>query len=351
MRILSSSTPTPDGPGRRSSDGGPSGGNVAAGAPPTGGGGALPTGGIVACGLILSAVTAILGLELGANGRGLAAAPSPGTAGDSDMDGVGNLAELVLGTDPLDPDTDKDGYTDLEEIALGTDPLLPDASVNTSKPSVGIASAAKNGFLVSRIAVYLPGGNLGTLDLSIGVVVKVFNGVGDSYVSLTIPSDFYISNGTLTVVDAPSTPGDRIVVVDVPIPQTFVAALGWMPVYAVATVLGVPSAAAAADTVMISGGIPYVIEEPAESMGQISIGGGSGVIYRPLLPPDDMPPTSSMGEICYQDVDPVGVVGGVVQYQVQTSECLPADSFCSSECNGMSGGSIDVYDPLLLIGG
>ena len=316
----------------------------------------LPGAGAVLGGLLLSAAAGVLGLELGARDHALAAAPAGGSgsnsdAGDSDFDGLGNLAEILLGTDPLDSDSDNDGYSDLEEVALGSDPMLFEWNLDTSVPSVGIATATNNGFVVSRIAVYLPGGNLATLDLSIGVVVKVFNGTGDSYVPLTIPSDFYISNGTLTIFDAPSTPGDRVVVVDLPVPQSYVEAVGWLPVYAVATVLGVPGSTAAADTIVISHGVPYVVEEPLESMAQVTSGGGGGVIYRPLLPPDDMPPTSTQGEICYQDVEPVGIVGGVVQYQVQQSDCLPADSYCSSNCQGMVGGSIDVYDPLLLIGG
>ena len=45
---------------------------------------------------------------------------------DEDGDGVSNLAETVLGTDPLDPDSDDDGLTDGEEIVLGTDPTSHD---------------------------------------------------------------------------------------------------------------------------------------------------------------------------------------------------------------------------------
>ncbi|MGI6005068.1 MAG: hypothetical protein ACOX88_06620 [Christensenellales bacterium] len=45
---------------------------------------------------------------------------------DTDGDGLIDGEELALGTDPLDPDTDGDGLTDGEEVALGTDPLDPD---------------------------------------------------------------------------------------------------------------------------------------------------------------------------------------------------------------------------------
>ena len=46
---------------------------------------------------------------------------------DSDGDGLSDEEELLLGTDPYNPDTDGDGLTDYEEVRIyGTDPLNPD---------------------------------------------------------------------------------------------------------------------------------------------------------------------------------------------------------------------------------
>src|SRR6266542_1015219 len=42
---------------------------------------------------------------------------------DTDGDGLGDLSEQVLGTNPNDPDTDHDGLSDLAEIQQGLDPL------------------------------------------------------------------------------------------------------------------------------------------------------------------------------------------------------------------------------------
>ncbi|MFZ9937805.1 MAG: PA14 domain-containing protein [Luteolibacter sp.] len=51
-----------------------------------------------------------------------------GAAGDFDGDGLTNMEEYLLGTDPSKPDTDGDGVSDFDEVHLyGTDPLVRDA--------------------------------------------------------------------------------------------------------------------------------------------------------------------------------------------------------------------------------
>jgi len=45
---------------------------------------------------------------------------------DPDNDGLTNLQEFLLGTDPTNPDTDGDGISDSMELSLGLDPLHPD---------------------------------------------------------------------------------------------------------------------------------------------------------------------------------------------------------------------------------
>ena len=44
---------------------------------------------------------------------------------DNDGDDLNNLAEFVIGTNPVNADTDGDGYNDNVEILAGSDPLDP----------------------------------------------------------------------------------------------------------------------------------------------------------------------------------------------------------------------------------
>jgi hypothetical protein len=52
-------------------------------------------------------------------------------AADPDNDGLPNLTEFGLGTDPCDPDTDNDGLNDGAEVnTYGTDPFVPDTDAD-----------------------------------------------------------------------------------------------------------------------------------------------------------------------------------------------------------------------------
>jgi hypothetical protein len=48
-----------------------------------------------------------------------------GETGDSDVDGLKDTEEAILGTDPNNPDSDGDGINDGDEVAAGTNPLSP----------------------------------------------------------------------------------------------------------------------------------------------------------------------------------------------------------------------------------
>lgn len=69
--------------------------------------------------------------------------PTPGSTydlsvygADSDGDGIPDLLELLIGTNPYNADSDGDGFPDGLELALGSDPLDPLSKPNLAAPPV-----------------------------------------------------------------------------------------------------------------------------------------------------------------------------------------------------------------------
>jgi hypothetical protein len=74
------------------------------------------------------------------NGGGSIVGPSTDTS-DLDFDGLTDMEEGQLGTDPEKPDTDADGLPDGEEVMiLSTNPLLPDSDADTFADGIEVAS-------------------------------------------------------------------------------------------------------------------------------------------------------------------------------------------------------------------
>lgn len=64
---------------------------------------------------------------------------------DSDGDGLLDVEEEKLGTDPFDPDTDRDGLSDGEEVkAHGTNPLDPDTDLDALKDGAEVLTYKTN---------------------------------------------------------------------------------------------------------------------------------------------------------------------------------------------------------------
>ncbi len=83
------------------------------------------------------------------------------STGDLDSDGINNIDEYYLGTDPANPDTDGDGWSDGDELSYNTDPNDPNdypSVAPTTPPSSTIVyttTPAGGGWkLISYIALF-----------------------------------------------------------------------------------------------------------------------------------------------------------------------------------------------------
>ena len=134
---------------------------------------------------------------------------------DLDGDGVPDLQEAVLGTNPYSTDSDADGHSDLEELAGRSDPLDPTSTPDRTTLQVGMYAYTDQGVLYLSSAVYVPNGKLKGLGYQMGLVLP--NGT-----PATISSTRYRNRGEAFIYDSTYNPAQKIVVLEVPIPTTMV---------------------------------------------------------------------------------------------------------------------------------
>lgn len=114
---------------------------------------------------------------------------------DADMDGLSYDRELMLGTDPFNPDTDGDGVWDGAEVFLNTLPLS-----NTSKPTLIPTNS-----LFASISQALGGATLSLLDFSngnFGVLGRPNDGLGFG-LAINRAGFLFVSRFTTLSIDDP----------------------------------------------------------------------------------------------------------------------------------------------------
>ena len=286
--------------------------------------------------LALSAGAFLFGLELEASPELLAM-----TTGVSDHDGDGlvDVQETILRTDSLAADSDLDGFSDLEEFARGSDPTLFASVPGPDAVSIAMTGRAKDGVFRAVTALYVAGGDLTGASLTFGVLL------GGQLVPLD-PMLFF-AGANLSVLPA-ATAGDQIYLLETPFPEPLVMALGSTGIFATYTTPG--SAVVTHATALNLQGINGVVAQVVQTSGTP---GGSGSLYRPLADDPDIPVTWDPAQVCVQDLTTVGVVGAVLQQQVDDAFCDPiaADSYCPPDCTNLTGQLQELIDPLALIGG
>ncbi|MFT5288074.1 MAG: hypothetical protein ACI8QS_001816 [Planctomycetota bacterium] len=303
---------------------------------------------------------AALGLFFEESGKQGSELRAVGLAGsDSDGDGLCDTQEAILGTLLDQADSDLDGYSDLLEIAQQTDPLDDDYFPIAGSPRVGMTGFVAGGFLTMTTAILVPGGDLGAVDVTFGVALA-----GEL---------FPIGQGpffSITKVEIlPSGPVDKIMVFQTGIPESWIHVLGGTSLWCRATQTALPTTAAVLGLLSLPGtnsaGDPIQVlvhPEPAPawmfppstraSSSQTSGVGGVGTIFRPLVADENIPTDWTPGQICFQEMHPVGYSGVNVVYEVDAASCESFDTYCSpTNCFASVGQELEFVDPGAVIGG
>ena len=288
--------------------------------------------------LLLSAACGALVLTLG--GSKELAASTPSLLGpDYDEDGVADGQEWVLATLPDVPDTDGDGYHDLEEIARRSDPVSATSVPVPQTLSVGMYAYAESGRVNLHTAIYVAGGDPTGLYFQLGVVWK------DT--PLVVAQAVYTPATKFFFYGSPADPQDKILVLEMPMPDWLLLQLGALSLYSKVERLGTADASVDVTNLVVDPAAGIVRIEPSPS----NIQGGKGIVYRPLTA-GSTPSTSTGGKICWQRTAVVGSKGASLVYEVEQANCEDFDSSCSaSGCASSVGGTITLPNPGGLLGG
>lgn len=276
--------------------------------------------------------TAFLGWALGA-APGLEALGSDPTS-DLDGDGLTDIQEIVLGSKVDEADSDGDGLRDLEELARQLDPLVADAPTD-SELGIGFAVRATGGLFHLTTAIYIPDGDLTNVDLELGLY---FEGM-----LFPISPASYLPVSTGFTEDGQDLESE-VLAFSFPIPEFLLQSVESLGFYATTSPKGLPTSSATAVNLTSVAGVT--------ALRRVTQGpSGPGITILPVSPPGDLPASFTPNEVCFQETVLVGVENNVQLFQVIDAGCVPSTSVCTPGCALTSGSSVQLLDPLALIGG
>lgn len=263
---------------------------------------------------------------------------------DSDQDGLSAMMEAILMTSDSDQDTDGDGFIDPLEVSFGSDPAQAASRPEGSLlGAVGMCANESGTALNFATAIYVPGGVLPSIKYTLGVRI--------GGLMLTLPPEVYNPGSTLVEVPIFGTP-DKVFVFQATLPVFPLAIYGSGSLYSTIAV-NAPNApviaAAALNLLFYEDTVLEVIDQATlSSSGSSSSSGGS--LYRPLSPGGDIPTSWTVGQVCVQQTQSVGTAGAVEILQVVSASCQPYDGYCPTSCPNLVGTTVEVVNPLGLIG-
>jgi hypothetical protein len=267
------------------------------------------------------------------------------TGNDFDGDGLANTLEEIVGTSMHKADSDNDGFHDAEELARQSNPVDRLNLPGSSPTSCGMAVYEASGNLRPAVAVYAASGDVRDADLAMGARVgQTLRG---------LPLSYFSKNSTIVQVPAAVAPG-VVYVYDGTMNPNQVHLKGDLSIYA--TTVNVVGPVNTADAVNLASIDGVIVEQFLTSPPQpfLSFGMPTSGVYQPLGGSSGPPPpaTWESGKICEQSMVVAGVNGPVVLQEVVAADCASGwSSYCGTDCTSSVGSTVEILDPLALIGG
>lgn len=308
--------------------------------------------------MLCSALIAVFLLAADA-GHGAPVQFGPQTVPDSDGDGLDDVLERVLNTQPHAADTDGDGWIDAVELARESDPLSAASVPQTATGQLSLGFWSRTAFLTGFVRtfsfIYLPSGYPAE-GLQMELVVALPQG------GLLHLDDSYLSGpDARTSIDFMPVPGNDtalVMIVGANLADSLIQSSGSMGGAAVAW-HGADSAPQAADLnkdatdglwIQLVQAGPIYFSRPVNLPGARG-GRGAGAVYVPIEP--SPPPQGEPGELCLQVTVPVAYENGVWITRVTAAHCDEGwDAHCDpTECGAAVGNEYETVDPVGLIGG
>jgi hypothetical protein len=273
---------------------------------------------------------------------------------DTDLDGMPNSQEFVLGTSQFVADSDGDGYIDAHELAFGSDPLdigrVP--SAGTTDLRVGITARGEEGQLRLLVALYSANGTFDTSVLRVGALA---NGQ-----ILSVPFHRLLPTATVRDIDVlqlgNTGAAARVRTIDLTLNPVYVHAFGETTFFVAAGSNGqtMYSSAAKVDVASVQQTLVLRREAYATQQQQSTSAPGGGSLRQPIptAGPGGVPANWVAGQICYQRSSVTGMIGAKVLHEITQANCLVGwDTFCPADCSASVGDTYETIDPATLIGG
>jgi Bacterial TSP3 repeat len=267
---------------------------------------------------------------------------------DSDLDGLTDGQEQVLGTSAFAVDTDGDGFSDAEELARNSAPTDIKDYPLPAATDIAMTARGENGQIRIVVAVYLADGDVAGRGVEVGMVI------GRRQFLLDAAS--YLPNTTITQVPAANSVG-TVLLLDVPASPNLVHAFAEISMFATLNSgAQTPVIGAASVDLLSRDGVVILGQDPGDVRPSMVLpygGTGYGSVYNPIPPGGggDIPLSWVPGEICYQASIVVGVSNGSITREIVGADCISGwDASCRADCSASVGETFDTFDPAGLVG-